>query len=203
MSILYRPETALPGPPIVHNPDKLPGAADSDDDPLEQDAPDHPADDPAILAWFLAEGDRANRATDLRGFTTGNLVQPLVDGREYFARLCAEISAAGTGDQIYFLDFRGDMDERLDGPDTAASDVLGAAARRGAAVFGLLWRTQPKVARQHAGLAGVAHDGHRRAEVPDLPVRVARLGVLTHLVVAGGLVRGGVRARSGAGRRIG
>src|SRR5580693_7236318 len=148
MSILYRPETALPGPPIVHNPDMLPGATDSDDDPLEQDAPDHPANDPAIPAWFLAEGDRANRATDLRAFTTGNLVTPLVDGRGYFARLCAEISAAGAGDQIYFLDFRGDMDERLDGPDTAASDVLGAAARRGAAVFGLLWRSQPKVARQ-------------------------------------------------------
>ena len=60
-----------------------------------------------------------------------------------------------------------------------------------------------RLARQHAGLAGVAHDGHRRAEVPDLPVRVARQGVLTHLVVAGGLVRGGVRGRSGAGRRIG
>ncbi|HEY9243754.1 MAG TPA: hypothetical protein VIP48_17355, partial [Streptosporangiaceae bacterium] len=79
----------------------LPGATDSADDPLEQDAPDHLADDPAIPAWFLAEGDRANRATDLRAFTTGNLVQPLVDGREYFARLCAEISAAGRSDQIY------------------------------------------------------------------------------------------------------
>jgi phosphatidylserine/phosphatidylglycerophosphate/cardiolipin synthase-like enzyme len=148
MSILYRPETGPPGLLIVHNPDMLPGATDSADDPLEQDAPDHLADDPAIPAWFLAEGDRANRATDLRAFTTGNLVQPLVDGREYFARLCAEISAAGTGDQIYFLDFRGDMDELLDGPGTAASDVLGAAARRGAGVFGLLWRSQPKVARQ-------------------------------------------------------
>jgi hypothetical protein len=28
-----------------------------------------------------------NPATDLRAFTTGNLVQPLVDGRSYFARL--------------------------------------------------------------------------------------------------------------------
>jgi hypothetical protein len=61
----------------------LPGAADSADDPLEQDAPDHQANDPAIPAWFLAEGDRANRATDLRAFTIGNLVTPLVDGREY------------------------------------------------------------------------------------------------------------------------
>jgi hypothetical protein len=43
----------------------LPGATDSADDPPGQDAPDHPADDLAIPAWFLAEGDRANRATDL------------------------------------------------------------------------------------------------------------------------------------------
>ena len=126
----------------------LPGADDSADDPLEQDAPDHQANDPAIPAWFLAEGDRANRATDLRAFTVGNLVTPLVDGREYFARLGAEISAAGPGDQIYFVDFRGDMDELLNGPDTAAGDVLGAAARRGAGVFGLLWRSQPRAVRQ-------------------------------------------------------
>ena len=30
-------------------------AVDSPDDPLEQDAPDYPADDPAIASWFLAE----------------------------------------------------------------------------------------------------------------------------------------------------
>src|ERR1019366_5841082 len=64
----------------------LPGATDSADDPLEQDAPDHPVDDPAIVSWFLGDGDRANPATDLRVFTTGNLVQPLIDGRSYFAR---------------------------------------------------------------------------------------------------------------------
>ena len=58
----------------------LPGATDSADDPLEQDAPDHPMDDPAIGFWFLGDGDRANPATDLRTFTIGNLVQPLVDG---------------------------------------------------------------------------------------------------------------------------
>ncbi len=135
-------------PRRVHNPDMLPGATESADDPLEQDAPDHEANDPAIPAWFLPEGDRANRATDLRAFTTGNLVQPLIDGRGYFARLCAESSAAGAGDQIYFLDFRGDMDELLAGPGTAAGDVLGEAARRGAGVFGLLWRSQPRAFRQ-------------------------------------------------------
>jgi phosphatidylserine/phosphatidylglycerophosphate/cardiolipin synthase-like enzyme len=125
----------------------LPGA-DPADDPLDQDAPDYPVDDPAIPHWFLAESDRANRATDLRGFTTGNLVQPLVDGRGYFARLCAEINATGRGDQVFFVDFRGDFDEQLDGPGTEAGEVLGRAARRGVSVFGLLWRSQPRALHQ-------------------------------------------------------
>jgi phosphatidylserine/phosphatidylglycerophosphate/cardiolipin synthase-like enzyme len=125
----------------------LPGA-DPADNPLDQDAPDYPVDDPAIPSWFLADGDRANRATDLRGFTTGNLVQPLVDGRGYFARLYAEINATERGDQVFFVDFRGDFDEHLDGPGTEAGEVLGRAARRGVGVFGLLWRSQPKALRQ-------------------------------------------------------
>jgi len=132
----------------VHNPDMRADADDSPDDPLEQDAPDQPANDRAIGSWFLAEGDRANPATDLRAFTTGNLVQPLVDGRSYFARLCAELQATQAGDQVYFLDFRGDLDERLDGPGTEIGEVLGLAARRGVLVFGLLWRSQPKMLQQ-------------------------------------------------------
>ncbi|MGD0923931.1 MAG: hypothetical protein ABR926_01900 [Streptosporangiaceae bacterium] len=126
----------------------LPGATDSADDPLEQDAPGHPVDDPALVSWFLGDGDRANRATDLRTFTIGNRVQPLVDGRSYFTRLHAELNATEPGDQVYFLDFRGDLDELLDGPGSAVGDVLGRAARRGVKVFGLLWRSQPTALRQ-------------------------------------------------------
>jgi hypothetical protein len=87
---------ASSGTPVssrVHNPGMLPESAESPDDPLEQDAPDHQVDDSAIGSWFLAEGDRANPATDLRMFTTGNLVKPLVDGRSYFGQLCAELEA--------------------------------------------------------------------------------------------------------------
>jgi phosphatidylserine/phosphatidylglycerophosphate/cardiolipin synthase-like enzyme len=135
-------------PAECHNSDVLPDSGDSEDDPLEQDAPDHPVDDPAIVSWFLGEGDRVNPATDLRVFTTGNLVQPLIDGRSYFARLCTELSATEPGDQVYFLDFRGDLDERLAGPGSEIGEVLGAAARRKARVFGLLWRSQPKVVQQ-------------------------------------------------------
>jgi hypothetical protein len=89
---------------MVHNSDMLPEAAAPDDDRLEQDAPDHPADDPAVVSWFLADGDRANRATDLRMFTTGNLVEPLIDGRNYFARLRRELMAVQAKDEVYFLD---------------------------------------------------------------------------------------------------
>ena len=125
-----------------------PDSADSADSPLEQDAPDQPANDPAIAAWFLGEGDRANEATDLRAFTTGNLVEPLVDGHRYFARLCAELTATEPGDQVYFLDFRGDLDERLDGPGSEVGTVLGQAAQRKVLVFGMLWRSQPKLLKQ-------------------------------------------------------
>ncbi len=133
---------------MMHNPDMRPNAADSPDNPLEQDAPDQPMDDPAIAAWFLADSDRGNPATDLRTFTTGNLVDPLVDGRDYFARLCAELRATRAGDQVYFVDFRGDLDERLDGPGSEIGEVLGLAARRQVLVFGMLWRSQPKLLKQ-------------------------------------------------------
>jgi phosphatidylserine/phosphatidylglycerophosphate/cardiolipin synthase-like enzyme len=126
----------------------LPDGAATPGDPLEQDAADNPVDDPAIISWFLAEGDRANPWTDLRAFTTGNLVVPLIDGRTYFARLCAELEATTAGDQVYFLDFRGDFAERLAGPGSEVGEVLGRAAHRGVHVFGLLWRSQPKFLKQ-------------------------------------------------------
>ena len=97
---------------------------------------------------FLPTEERVNPATDIRTFTTGNLVQPLVDGHSYFARLRAEIAATQADDQVYFLDFRGDFDELLDGPGSEAGEVLGQAARRGVSVFGLLWRSQPKALQQ-------------------------------------------------------
>jgi phosphatidylserine/phosphatidylglycerophosphate/cardiolipin synthase-like enzyme len=125
-----------------------PDSVDSPDNPLEQDAPDQASGDPAVAAWFLGEGDRANAATDLRAFTVGNLVEPLIDGRGYFARLGAELGATEAGDEVYFLDFRGDLDERLDGPGSEVGTVLSAAAQRKVLVFGMLWRSQPKLLKQ-------------------------------------------------------
>ena len=56
--------------------------------------------------------------------------------------------ATQPGDQVYFLDFRGDPDERLDGPGSEIVEVLGLAARRKVLVFGMLWRSQPKLLHQ-------------------------------------------------------
>jgi phosphatidylserine/phosphatidylglycerophosphate/cardiolipin synthase-like enzyme len=136
---------------IGHNPDMRADVTGSADDPLRQDAPDQPMGDPAIASWFLARDDRANPATDLRAFTAGNLVQPLVDGRSYFSRLCAELTQTRSGDQVYFLDFRGDLDERLAGPGSEIGEVLGLAAQRGVLVFGMLWRSHPRILKQSEG----------------------------------------------------
>jgi phosphatidylserine/phosphatidylglycerophosphate/cardiolipin synthase-like enzyme len=126
----------------------IPSAA-PDDDPLEQDAADQDASDPAVEKWFLGEGERRNPATDLRVYSTGNDVVPLVDGAGYFQRLCEELGRTRAGDQVYFLDFRGDMGERLDGgPGSEVGRVLAEASDRGVGVFGLLWRSHPKWLKQ-------------------------------------------------------
>ena len=127
-------------------------ATETPEDPLEwaviDRSADVPATDPATRSWFLTDRERANGATELTGYTTGNSVRPLVDGRSYFARLRAELATTERGDQVYFLDFRGDLDERLDGTGTEVGEVLGHAARRGVGVFGLLWRSHPRVLRR-------------------------------------------------------
>ena len=68
--------------------------------------------------WFLSAGQRGNRWTRVRPWTTGNAVRALVHGSEYFAALADAIEDTGDGDLILFTDWRGDPDERLraDGP---------------------------------------------------------------------------------------
>ena len=67
----------------------------------------------------------------------------LIDGAEYFPCLLDEIRATGAGDWLYLTDLEGDGDERLSGPGTEIGAVLADAARRGAALRGLLWRSHP------------------------------------------------------------
>ena len=98
--------------------------------------------------WFLTSPERDNPASDIDrrhlngdGWTRGNLVEPLVEGATYFARLHQTVSALGRGDLLMFTDWRGDVDELLDGPGTQVGDVIAAAAERGVDVRGLLWRS--------------------------------------------------------------
>jgi len=98
--------------------------------------------------WFLSQGERGNPDTAIdRGradaWTTGNDVTVLVDGAEYFPCLLDEILATGAGDWLYLTDLEGDGDEQLAGDGTAIGEVLAGAARRGATLRGLLWRSHP------------------------------------------------------------
>jgi phosphatidylserine/phosphatidylglycerophosphate/cardiolipin synthase-like enzyme len=152
-------------------------AAPGADDPLEQDACAPASSDSARLRWFIDEGERRNPATDLRVFTAGNRVEALVDGAEYFRRLLHELQATEAGDQVYFLDFRGDLDERLDGPGTEVGSVLAAASDRGVLVFGLLWRSHPRWLHQseEANADFVRHVGGNNGQVL-LDARTRRAG---------------------------
>jgi phosphatidylserine/phosphatidylglycerophosphate/cardiolipin synthase-like enzyme len=101
-----------------------------------------------FVDWLLTAAERGNPRTvidrrhpDGRAFTTGNEVRALLHGSSYFAELLARLRRVGPGDLALFTDWRGDPDERLDGPGTEVSRELSAAAARGALVKGLIWRS--------------------------------------------------------------
>jgi phosphatidylserine/phosphatidylglycerophosphate/cardiolipin synthase-like enzyme len=98
--------------------------------------------------WFLSAEERDNpdtridsRHADGLAWTPGNAIQPLVHGATYFGELLRMVQAQGPGDLLLFTDWRGDPDERLDGPGTEVVEVFSAAAARGVDVRGLLWRS--------------------------------------------------------------
>lgn len=93
--------------------------------------------------WFLTAAQRRNPASDIADWTTGNRVEPLVDGAAYFRSLHAALCSTRAGDQVYLADFRGDTEELLAGPGTSVGEVLVELAQRGVLVFGLIWRSQP------------------------------------------------------------
>jgi phosphatidylserine/phosphatidylglycerophosphate/cardiolipin synthase-like enzyme len=99
--------------------------------------------------WFLTGPERGNdytgidrRHPDGAAWTAGNTVETLVHGATYFRRLLAAVQELSANDQLFFTDWRGDPDERLeDKPATEIGTVISAAARRGVSVKGLLWRS--------------------------------------------------------------
>jgi phosphatidylserine/phosphatidylglycerophosphate/cardiolipin synthase-like enzyme len=98
--------------------------------------------------WFLTADERGNPASDIdrrhndgRPLTEGNAVHVHIDGADYFARLREVLDCCAAGDRVLFTDWRGDGDERLDGPGTEIRAVLARAASRGVDVRGLVWRS--------------------------------------------------------------
>src|SRR5918997_1020899 len=87
----------------------------------------------SVEDWFLDPAERP--------WTPGNLTVPLIHGRPYFARLLEVLRGTGKGDVVMFTDWRGDADERLDGPGTEVAEVMRAAAARGVIIKGLIWRS--------------------------------------------------------------
>jgi len=115
-------------------------------------------------SWFLTAGERGNPATDLPPWTEGNTVWALSHGHPYFAALQAAVDAAGTGDVVLLGGWRADADQVLG--QAAAGRTFAAAARRGALVRGLLWRSHGPVvgysAVENRGFAdAVARGGGR------------------------------------------
>ena len=74
--------------------------------------------------WLLDSDERGNPAALEPPWTDGNEVRPLIHGRTYFSELLAGIRGLVRGDYVFFTDWRGDPDERLDGPDTEISRDL-------------------------------------------------------------------------------
>lgn len=99
----------------------------------------------ALRDWFLTARERANPASGIPVWTSGNHVESLIHGSTYFERLVLEVEGLKNGDHLFFTDWRGDPDQLLgpDGPTVAA--LLRRAAQRGVVVKGLIWRSHPEV----------------------------------------------------------
>jgi phosphatidylserine/phosphatidylglycerophosphate/cardiolipin synthase-like enzyme len=101
--------------------------------------------------WFLSPVERGNPDTEVdtvancgRSWTEGNLVRALVDGAEYFQRLLSELEALERGDELWFLEWRGDRDELLSAEGPTVGTLLASLAGRGVDLRGLLWRSHPR-----------------------------------------------------------
>nr|WP_225443092.1 phospholipase D-like domain-containing protein [Lolliginicoccus lacisalsi] len=126
---------------------------------------------------MLTAEERDNPAADVAPWTSGNQVMPLIDGRDYFARLATTLAAAGTNDLVLFTDWRGDPEQVLDEHGTTIAEALAGAARRGAMVRGLMWRSHPEI---------MGFTGERHRELADLITQAGGEVVLDHRVLTTG-----------------
>ena len=98
--------------------------------------------------WFLTSTERGNPMTEIdshrsgvASWTEGNHVDFHIDGVSYFHSLSEEVSILGPHDEVRFVDWRGDADERVSKDGTSIAALLTSACRRGVDVRGLLWRS--------------------------------------------------------------
>ena len=132
-------------PPVVEAPngeEMLPGLCD-----VLGIGPRHGA--PRTEDWFLTRAERDNPATRLRAWTEGNAVHLRVHGSAYYRALTERVAATGDGDLVLFAGWRGDGDQELGDGGPTVAEVLTGAARRGALVRGLLWRSHLEVFGYH------------------------------------------------------
>ena len=97
---------------------------------------------------FLLADERGNPDTHVddhhpegTAWSTDNRVRPVVHGAPYMRELHDRVAEMGEGDLLYFVDWRGDPDQRLTDDGATVSATFSAAARRGVDVRGLLWRS--------------------------------------------------------------
>jgi phosphatidylserine/phosphatidylglycerophosphate/cardiolipin synthase-like enzyme len=110
-----------------------------------------PSREGAAADWFLSDFERGNGVTDLRAWTEGNAVRPLVHGRVYYEALAKVLAAAGEGDSVQFVGWRADADQLLTDDGPTVGQALCGAAGRGARVRGLLWRAHTGAVGSHVG----------------------------------------------------
>ena len=135
----------------------------------------------ALADWFLSPAERENPHAAIDavrgnavGWTVGNDVRPIVHGAPYFAELAERIAVMGAGDRVYFVDWRGDPDQRLNDAGDTLVGVLTAALGRGVDVRGLLWRSHWRKIGLHAERAfalGKAIDAAGGQCLRDMRVR--------------------------------
>lgn len=127
--------------------------------------------------WLLTTRERDNPQAAVSAWTSGNLVRPLIDGHSYFARLATTLAAAGDGDLVLFTDWRGDPEQVLDDEGTTISEALSGAARRGAMVRGLMWRSHPEI---------MGFTGEKHVELAESITKAGGEVVLDHRVLTTG-----------------
>ncbi|WP_434743591.1 phospholipase D family protein [Micromonospora sp. SH-82] len=91
--------------------------------------------------WFLTATERANPASELPVWSTGNLAEPLIHGTTYFDRLVSEVNSLEAGDHLFFTDWRGDPDQLMGPEGPTVTQLFAQAAQRGVVVKGLVWRS--------------------------------------------------------------